>query len=116
MPLDVADGDVVGAELVDALLPQEEHERHLVAVPGGVAEVELRLEGAGDRGGVDPVGQVRRVAAHRCREGGLAYLDSLLAQGTLRIGRQMHYVLCCEVVVIISSQKTQKSIYSKVQI
>ena len=28
--LDVAHGDVVGAELVDALLAQEEHERHLL--------------------------------------------------------------------------------------
>ena len=86
MPLDVADGDVVRAELVDALLPQEEHERHLVAVSGGVAEVELRLEGARDGGGVDEVGEVRGVAAHRRREGRLAYLHGLLAQGSLEVG------------------------------
>ena len=96
MPLDVANGDVVGAELVDALLAQEEHERHLVAVPGGVAEVELRLEGARDGGGVDAVGQVRGVAAHRRREGGLAYLHGLLAKGALEVREEGR--VCLEVV------------------
>ena len=47
-------------------------------------EVELGLEGAGHRRGVDPVGQVRRVSAHRGREGGLADVDRFLAQGALR--------------------------------
>lgn len=84
VPLYVAHGDVVRAELVHALLPQEEHEGDLVAVSGGVAEVELGLEGAGHRRGVDPVGQVRRVSAHRGREGGLADVDRILAQGALR--------------------------------
>ena len=98
MPLDVTDCDVVRAELVDALLAQEEHEGDLVAVSGGGAEVELRLEGARDGRGVDPVGQVRRVAAHRRREGGLADVHRFLAQGTLR---KAYY---CLVVLSMSLQ------------
>ena len=66
MTLDVAHGHVIGTELVDAALAEEEHERDLLHVRRD--EVEMGFELQRDLRRVQCVSEIRGISADRSYE------------------------------------------------